>query len=211
MKKINWLFLVVLASVAAGCDPYDDVTTGGTPVLLSATAADTTNGVAYSAVASGGTVTIDITCEAVADNLCAGIDPTDPDADELSDLTDLSDISVFITFDRQVDGGLVQATLTDCTPKDGWLSVTPTAAAGEGWYSCYTPSSPTEVEGGSVVVFAADVPAAGATVDGWSDAVALPAAPQPITITGTVAGQAVNVTLNRVDVTTCDTAALCGT
>ena len=95
---------------------------------------------------------------------------------------------IFITFDRQVDGALVQASPTDCTPAAGWLTVTPAAPAGFAWYSCYSPSSPKASEGGSVVVYQA----ADTGSEGWSNAefvdgtVGLHSA-------GTVAGRAIDV------------------
>jgi hypothetical protein len=207
MKNLKWLSLVLTAVFAVGCDPYDDVKSG-TPTFLSATAADLVNGVAYGAAATGDTATIDITCADVTANFCP-LDPTDPDADQLTDFTTLTDLAVFITFDRQIDGAAVQSTLDDCSPTAGWLSVTPAPAAGEAWYSCYSPSSPSPDEGGSVVVFTAAVPAVAvppapqATIAGWGDYSPLPAAPAPIVVSGTVAGRAVSVTVNRVDVTTC--------
>jgi hypothetical protein len=208
MKNIKLLSLVVLALGAVACDPYEDVKRG-TPSLLSVTAADFGGGVGFTStnVTPEGTATLDITCQDVCD--LYGADPTDPDADEPADFTDLTEMAVFVTFDRQFDGNAVQTSVSDCEPTGGWLSVSPAPAAGEDWYSCYSPASPTPDEGGSIVVFSSAVPPPAApplpqeTVSGWSDFTVLSAAPAPIVITGSVAGRTLNVTVNRVDTATC--------
>jgi hypothetical protein len=208
MKNIKWLSLVVLALGAVACDPYDDAKSG-TPNLLSVTAADFGGGAGFSttgdtdSVSADGTATLDITCADICEAF--HVDPADgADSDDPSDFTDLTELAIFVTFDRQFDGDAVQSTLSNCSPTGGWLTVTPTAAAGEGWYSCYSPSSGSPDEGGSVVVFNGGAPVGeDSTIAGWDEFEPLAAAPAPIVLTGTVAGRTLNVTVNRVDTATC--------
>jgi hypothetical protein len=180
MKNTKWLSLVAVAALAVACDPYSDAKKGS-PQVVAVTAANLADGVdAIPATeASGAWSVAGATCGSVTDENDAVVN------DGQFDLK-----TVFITFDRQVDGALVQTSLTDCAPAAGWLTVTPVAPAGSAWYSCYSPSSPSAAEGGSVVVYLG--PAAGS--GGWEDAEFISGS-APVHITGTVGGRAIDVTM----------------
>ncbi|WP_242338337.1 MULTISPECIES: hypothetical protein [Anaeromyxobacter] len=179
MKNTKWLSLVAVAALAVACDPYSDAKKGS-PQIVAVTAANLAGGAdAVSADRTGEAWSSAGTCGGILDKDKAVVNPGQFDA-----------TTIFVTFDRQVDGGLVQTSLTDCTPAAGWLTVTPAAPAGSAWYSCYSPSSPSAAEGGSVVVYLG--PAAGS--DGWGDAEFIDGS-APVHITGTVAGRAIDVTL----------------
>jgi hypothetical protein len=72
---------------------------------------------------------------------------------------------LFVSFNKQLNGFSIQTAVDDCQPAGGWLTVSPGAPAGESWWSCYNPSSPTPAEGGQVVIFRS----AGAAVASWDD------------------------------------------
>lgn len=185
MRNFHLLTLVAVALLAVACDPYDDVK-GGTPNVIGAGAANTFDGldpVEAVQAATGWTV---------AGVGCGGaVDPHGPGAADDEVLNPgLLDLSYFyITLDRQIDGALVQTSVTDCTPVAGSLTISPAPAAGSSWYTCYSPASPSPDQGGSIVVYQG---AAGGS-DGWHDFEYLP--PQTYTVVGTVAGQSINVTV----------------
>jgi hypothetical protein len=179
MRNFHLLTLVAVALLAVACDPYDDVK-GGTPNVVGVGAANTLDGmdaVEGTAAAAGWTV---------AGATCGGV--TDAD-DNVVNAGAFDQSYFYITLDRQIDGALVQTSVTDCTPVAGTLTIDPAPAAGNSWYTCYSPASPSPDQGGSIVVYQA---AAGGS-DGWHDFEYLPAA--TYTIVGTVAGQSINVTV----------------
>jgi hypothetical protein len=182
MKTINWLSLVVLAALAVGCDPYTSAQ-GGTPNIVAVTGADFIDGAtAIEATEASGVWTFGGTAALTCGDTTIGNTAGFFDQKE-----------IFITFDRQVSGALVQTSPTDCTPAAGWLTVTPAAPNGAGfvWYSCYSPSSPKASEGGSVVVYLA----ADTGSSGWANAEFV-AGTVGLHITGTVAGRAIDVVTN---------------
>lgn len=195
MKTINWMSLIAVAALAVACDPYTDAKKG-TPNIAAVTAANTADGATAVVGAPAGAAWT------VTGNSCGTlqVSATSP----ILNPGQFDVTAFFITFDRQIDGGLVQTSLTDCTPTGGWLTVTPAAPAGFTWYSCYTPSSPQSREGGSVVVYQAPAavpasagpPAVEAVLasSGWGDAVYIDNA--PIHITGTVAGRVIDVNVD---------------
>lgn len=179
MRTSHLLSLAAVALLAVACDPYDDVK-GGTPNVVGVGAANTIDGmepVEGTAAATGWTVA-GATCGSVEDDDHAIVNPGALDQSYF-----------YITLDRQIDGALVQSALDNCTPVAGTLTVTPAPAAGNAWYTCYSPASPSPDQGGSIVVYQA---AEGGST-GWADFEYLPAA--TYAITGTVAGQAINVTV----------------
>lgn len=179
MKNFKWMSLVVLALVAVACDPYEDVASG-TPNIVGAGAANVVDGVdAVEGTAAGDAWTVaGVPCGNVTDSHDVVLNPGAFDNSYF-----------YVTLDRQIDGGLVQTSVTDCTPVAGSIAVTPAPAAGNAWYACYTPSSGSPNQGGSIMVYQA---AAGGS-EGWADFTYLPSATYQIT--GTVAGRAINVTV----------------
>jgi hypothetical protein len=138
--------LLALGVVACDPDPYDD-DTGGTATLLGALLTNGTTPAEDLVPADGLTVT--------------GV-PLDPEEEEPQTV-----LHVLTT--AALDGASIQTTVNDCTPKDGWLTVTGPAITCEtgtpAWYSCYQPASPSPDQGGSVVIFQACEPIAGGV--GW--------------------------------------------
>lgn len=57
-----------------------------------------------------------------------------------------------IQLNKPMDGASIQATLTDCTPAAGGLTVTPGVVPPEAWYTCYYPSSTVVGTGASIWV-----------------------------------------------------------
>jgi hypothetical protein len=186
MKNIKLLSLVVLALGAVACDPYDDEE-GGTPNIVTAGAANIPDGVdAVVGAAAGDAWT-------VADVPCGGV----VDDDDVVQNPGAFDNSYFyVTFDRQIDGSLVQTGVDDCTPVAGSLTITPAPASGLSWYTCYSPSSGSPNEGGSIVIYQA---AEGGS-SGWGEFEYLPQA--TYTVVGEVAGRAINLTVTP-DAATC--------
>lgn len=184
MKNLKWLSLALVAVFAAACDPYDDEKTG-TPSIVTVIASNPYELLdPVLGTASGEAWTVaDVPCGTIA----AG---------------ELDNSVFFIVLDRQVDGALVQAALTDCTPAPASLTITPAAAAGNAWYTCYSPASATPDSGGSIVVFQG----AEGGLDGWTDSaheplwLYLPAATYEIN--GTIAGRLIDVTITP-DAATC--------
>jgi hypothetical protein len=136
---------LVAVGMLAGCDPYDDES-GGQARVISVVLTDGSTPTEALADASGGAITVN--GEDAAQNV------------------------VFVVTDRLLNGASIQTSVDDCTPANGWLTVTTTAApltceAGETaqWYSCYVPSSPVPEQGGSVAIFQSCV--APNTTDGW--------------------------------------------
>jgi hypothetical protein len=180
MKNLLRISLVVVGLVSIACDPYDDVS-GGTPNVVAAGAANVIDGV--DAVEGTGASNV----WTVAGVPCGGI--TDA-ANVVQNPNQFDNSYFYVTFDRQIDGALVQSSVTDCTPATGsTLTITPAPSGGNIWYTCYTPSSGTSAEGGSIVVYQA--PPGGS--EGWADFTYLPSATYHIA--GTVAGQTIDVTV----------------
>ena len=222
MKRI--LTMSLLAASVVACDPYSSYDfKSGPPAIKTVSLTSYGFGIGLSgAPGTGSAWEMDASCASVAalvcpnlapnscgstgDQPCSPIDAWDPTL-ETSPMTL---VVMFVTFDRQVDGGAVQTAVDDCTPagaSPGWLSVDyDISASGDTWMSCYTPGSPADYEGGSVVLFANGPPTPPATtVRGWSGAAELPdpTTASDITFTGTVAGTAIDVTLHREDLTAC--------
>jgi hypothetical protein len=154
----KWLSIPALALALTACDPYEDENRDPPRILH----AFTSNAVgATEGTEAGGAWTI-----AGVPGGCAVPDDNQP--------------VVWVTFNKLLNGATIQTDPTSCVPAGNWLAVTPAAGAGNAWYTCYSPGSPTESDGGSVVIYQG--PAAGS--DGWADAVALPAG--TYTFAGTV-------------------------
>jgi hypothetical protein len=198
MKRI--LTMAILAASVVACDPYGNYDfKSGTPTIKTVSVADYDSGFGFTGTATGAAWTVDLSCSAVCDQIAANNGTATGEAP--GDYTGLSNIVVFVTFDRQIDGGAVQTAVDDCAPAGDWLTVTgSTLGAGEAWYSCYAPSSPTNVEGGSAVLFVNTGDASG-----WSAFTSLadPATDPSIHLTGTAAGASVDVTVDRVDTAGC--------
>lgn len=199
MKRI--LMVSFLAASVVACDPYGsyDFKTG-TPNIQTVAMLSHGSGLGFSGTVSSGAWTVDAGCAAVCAQIGSGENPLDY-FDPGLEAAPMSNVVMFVVFDRQIDGAAVQTALDDCTPSSDWLNVSgATLAAGDVWQSCYSPGSPTDVEGGSAVLFVN----AGAT-DGWAGSADLPdptTAPD-VVFTGTVAGATINVTLHREDLTAC--------
>jgi hypothetical protein len=166
----KWLSIPVLALALTACDPYEDENRDAPRILHAFTSNAVT---ATEGTESGGAWTITGVpggCATAADD-----EPV-----------------LWVTFNKLLNGATIQASPTvddtqpaqsGCVPANGWLAVTGTAPpAGSAWYSCYSPGSPTETDGGSVVIYQA--PVTGGS-DGWADAT--PVAPGTYTFSGTVA------------------------
>jgi len=202
MKRI--LTMSLLAASVVACDPYSDYSfKSGTPNIKTVSLLSHGSGLGFSGAASGSDWTMDVGCAAICAAIGSGQDPIadgyfDPDVESAP----MTNVVLFVTFDRQIDGAAVQTALDDCTPAGDWLAVAgPALAVGDIWQSCYSPSSPTDVEGGSAVLFANTGAAAGW---GLSGELADPAVdPTDYVFTGTLAGATVNVTLHREDVNGC--------
>lgn len=148
MKINNWLIVGVVAASLVACDPYDDAGKRGDTVIA-------VTGVAVDPAA--GAIPFEGTAAGAAWNV-PGVDCTVPNF-------------VQITYNGLLNGAAIQTSPDDCTPAAGWLTVTPAAPAGSAWYACYMPSSPSQNEGASVVVYLG--PAGGSI--GWVDAEPFPA------------------------------------
>jgi hypothetical protein len=182
MKKLNWLALVMAAAAMTACDPYPGVA-GGAARIVDA-------GVTNHATWHQGTATG--TPPTVAWSAVACTTPTGA----------LEAPFITVVFNRQLDGAGIQTGVDDCTPANGWLTVTPPAPAGSTWYSCYSPSAPDKTLGGSVVIYLgpAAVAATATTAavppsSSWSDAEDL-AQPPPYHLTGVVEGESLDVTVS---------------
>lgn len=142
---MNYRAIAVLGALVAagitGCDPYES-SPGGTPTVIGAVLSDGGTASEGTAVGTAWTVTGD----------------------------DAAQNALTIIANKLLDPASIQASVNDCTPAGGWLTVTgPSITCTTGtpaWYSCYMPSSPTPAEGARIVVFQACEPA----VDGgWYD------------------------------------------
>lgn len=163
MKTLTKGILAALAGMATvGCDPYAEVDKGQ-PVVISAMVS--TAGTAFEGTQTAGAWSI------------SGV-PSDctPGAPAVNDMSGV----VFVKFSKLLDGFSVQTDVSDCQPArtPDWLTVTPAAPAGFGWYACYNPSSPTPTEGASVAIFRAPSPA---TISGWEQAGPMPASATVVT------------------------------
>jgi hypothetical protein len=168
MKTLNKGILAALTVVAmASCDPYAKVDTG-TPVVIGAMVSQTCSvdgcAVAYEAPAAPVPPATLWTIPAVASD-CTPATVGPPATPIINDMTGV----IFVKFNKLLDGFSVQTDVDDCTPAGDWLTVTPAAPAGQQWYSCYDPSSPSPNEGASVAIFRAATPTAPATISGWGD------------------------------------------
>ncbi len=130
---------VAVALVAAGCDPYPSKNRAK-PEVLAVFASD--GATVVDGQLSGGTWTLALPSFSPAPSTVAAQQPV-----------------IIVKTNKLLDGSTIQTTDQttnsdgDCTPKDGWLGVSPAPAAGNVWYSCYDPSSPTTLAGSSIVLF----------------------------------------------------------
>jgi hypothetical protein len=171
MKTIKLLSLAVLGVALAGCEIYDDENTSAPEITVVVTSnhnlGNATEGV-LDTVTGVWTVNADSVCDA---GVVYAIDNT-----------------LWVTFNKQMEPLSVQTDLSDCTPAGDWLAVSVPAPAGQAWYACYNPSSPTSSDGASVVIFLADDTGA----DGWADAYQFPGDPTVATtysFTGSILDQ----------------------
>lgn len=189
MKTLNKGILAALTVVVmASCDPYAKVDTG-TPVVIGAIVSQGC-GVDGCAVANEGT-------ESPAGVWTVSNVPSDctPAPTIINDMTGV----IFVKFNKLLDGFSVQTDVDDCTPFNGWLTVTPAAPVGQQWYSCYDPSSPSPDEGATVAIFRAP---ASPLAEGWSVAGPIGASATAVTsyrVTGSVSDKQGNPVL--IDVT----------
>ncbi len=175
-KSRDWQLLARAAALAAlGCNPYSP----GNPAPPQIQAVFATNGaVAIDGSLGGGTWTV-----AIPSNVMPGKPPA---ADTISAVEPV----IFVATNKVLDGSTIETVPgSDCTPKDGWLSAPP--IAGSVWYSCYDPSSPTSLQGSSIVLFASPSPISPARGAGWFDLAALPGSDTGVTysLSGNVADQ----------------------
>lgn len=158
MKNIQWSILGVLAAATllAACDPYSSQSTAA-PAVVMVTATSGSYGAYTAGTQSGSAWTVaDVpsTCDATT-GAVASDEPL-----------------LFATSNQLLDGASIQASTADCTPAGGWLTVTPAAPiAGDSWYSCFQPGSPSPDLGSAVIMFSA----ASGGAQGWYGASLLPA------------------------------------
>ena len=207
MKRI--LTMSLLAASVVACDPYGSYSfKSGAPAIKTVSLLSYGYGLGFTGAASGSAWTMDVGCAAVCAQIGSGNDPVDFYDPTVDTVAPMSWVVLFVTFDRQVDGANVQKAVDDCSPAGDWLTVSGTGSAlgaGDGYYSCYSPASPADYEGGSVVLFANTGTPGTDAVSGWSGSISLPdpvTAPD-INFAGTVAGTAIDVTLHREDLTAC--------
>jgi hypothetical protein len=168
MRKLIAILAVTSAATLLACDPFNKEP-GGAPAVLSGFASvDMVNNITAidgSAPTAAGAVAITgvpSDCFDAPD----GSPPHVPDTGAPS--------TIFVKFNKLLDGASIQAGENDCTPAAGVLTTaTPAAPAGSQYYVCYNPSSPTPTEGSSIVIFQAA--ATGAA--GWDGADGFPASP----------------------------------
>jgi len=137
MKKI--IALAAAAAVLGACDPYNEEP-GGTPAITF--------------VWAGG-YDVDEAFYGVEDNTApyAFADP----AISASSIS----LAFIVKANVLLNGASIEGTPQTCTPAgattadpDGWLTVTGPTLAGGSWFTCYYPSTPTDVEpGGAVWIF----------------------------------------------------------
>jgi len=196
------LLLIALLATAVACDPYEDAKTAKSIIAVTVVDFPLGDGFSapYSATQTAGAWSVGMTCA----DLCDLYNDTTVVDDSPSTYTDLSNLAVFVTFDGQLNGDLVQASVDDCSPSGDWLTPSPAAGTGGAWYSCYTPSSPASYEGGSAVLFVDGVPAVGGwgNVSGFTPGATIPGT-GAITLTGTLGGIGVDVTIDRIDTAAC--------
>jgi hypothetical protein len=198
--------LIALLATAVACDPYEGAKTAKSIIAVTVVDFPLGDGFSapYSATQTAGAWAVTMTCA----DLCTLYNDTTVATDGPGDYTDLSNLAVFVTFDGQLNGDLVQTAVDDCTPNGGWLTPSPAAGTGGAWYSCYTPSSPASYEGGSAVLFVDGIPPVDEPIGGWGNVSGFdPGATIPgtgaITLNGTLSGIGVDVTINRVDTAAC--------
>lgn len=143
----NWNRLIVgclaVALSATACDPYASENTGA-PYIAAVFATDgNPDGATYTdGTGSGSTWTI-----ADIPSTCYP-DPATP-----STGTVLADqYAIFVTANKVLSGPSIETTPGSCDPTNAWLTAT-TPPAGQSWFTCYYPSSPSVNLGGSVVIF----------------------------------------------------------
>ncbi len=156
-RTYAWRVLATAASIAVtGCDPYP-ATSKAAPEILAVFASNNVLAVDGSSLPDG-TWTISIPGNVVPGDPLAN--PPVPDT-----IGGAVEPVIFVRTNTLLEGSTIQTadqTATsdgDCTPKDNWLSATP--VSGSVWYSCYYPSSPTSLEGSSIVLFASPSPISG--------------------------------------------------
>jgi hypothetical protein len=170
MKTLNRGILAALTVAAmASCDPYAKVDTG-TPVVIGATASEDcgVDGCATAFEAPAPTAPSTAWTISGIASACTPATAGPPATPIINDVTSV----FFVRFSKLLDGFSVQTSAADCTPAGNWLTVTPAAPAGQTWYACYDPSSPSPAEGSSVAIFRA--PTAGGA-SGWDVANAVEA------------------------------------
>ena len=169
MKTLTKWFLVALTSVAiVGCDPFEEASSAAVAVI-GAGATDAAAGAGYSGTLTGSTWTV------AAPATCVG-----PGQAELAGF-------IWVKFNVLLDGTSIQTAVDDCTAKPEMALTGNPTPAGEQWYACYNPQSPTPQEGPSVIVFLD--PQAIPGPSGWNNADPLPGdgdVVTPYTTTGTV-------------------------
>jgi hypothetical protein len=198
----GWRVLAMVAVLAvSNCDPYPNQNTAK-PEILAVFASDGSTSVEGQLESGTWTLTLPST-----------LVPGDPTAQPpVPDTVVALQPVIFVRTNKLLDGATVQTAGEtansdgDCTPRDNWLNVSPAAASGNVWYSCYDPSSATPSEGSAIVLFQSTSPIS-RSGNGWfAPTVVLPGlqnAPQTYTLDGSVKDQdgndlpiSVSVTVN---------------
>jgi hypothetical protein len=91
-----------------------------------------------------------------------------PEDDSEPEVT-LADASViYVKMNKLLDGASIQATPQSCAPANGWITATKNGADDTAnWFSCYSPSTATEAEGSSIVLYRGVDVSTGPSGDGW--------------------------------------------
>ncbi len=175
----GWRLLAMAAALAvSGCDPYPAKNTAK-PEILAVFATD--GATPIDGVLAGATWTLSVASTTQAPATAVALQPV-----------------IFVRTNKPLDGATIQTadqaanSNGDCTPKDNWLSVSPAAASGNVWYSCYDPSSATPDEGAAIVLFQASSTTPISRAGGWFDVAALAGqsgAPLTYTLSGNVKDQ----------------------